>query len=106
MDANTTLIIIVLVFGAIVLIWALLFRGKGKAEISAGPVKMSVEGESADVDAATASDVSGGVAIEDARAGGGILAEADDGGGVTMKRVRAEDDIIATSSASSNAPKA
>ena len=46
---------------------------------------------------APASESLGGVRIEDAKAGGGVLAEASDGGGVQMKGVEAGEDIIASS---------
>jgi len=105
MDTNVTLIIIVIIFALVVLAWALLFRKKGKASIKAGPVEMTVEEESH----ATAAAI-GGVTVEDvrsenARAGGGILAEASDGGGVRMKGVTAEEDILASASTPDDAPK-
>ena len=45
MDANTTLIIIVVILAILAVIWALLFRKRGKMKIEAGPVKMEIEGE-------------------------------------------------------------
>jgi len=134
MDGNTTLIIIVVVFAVVILAWALLFRKKGKASIKVGDVEMSVEGENPEHRMAVAQDSVGhdahapahnaqapesaqpaesrirldarpGVSIEDAKAGGGILAEDSTGGGVTMKGVEAGDDIIASSSKPGDSPK-
>jgi len=109
MDANTTLIIIVIIFAIVLLAWALLFRKKGKASIEAGPVKLSVEGENptsaADVPNTATSDKTGGVDIENTEAGGGILVEVRDGGGARLKDVKAGDDIL-VSSEQGAAPKA
>jgi hypothetical protein len=105
MDTNVTLIIIVIIFALVVLAWALLFRKKGKASIKAGPVEMTVEGENQVPAPAHETPAPGGVTIENARAGGGILAEASDGGGVRMKGVTAEEDILASASTPDDAPK-
>ncbi len=45
MDTNTTVIVIVVIFAILALIWALLFRRRGRMKIEAGPVKMEIEGE-------------------------------------------------------------
>ena len=124
MDGNTQ-IIIAFIFAAVVLGLAWRFRGKIKASIKFLGAEVSVEGENpAQADAPapahnaqapesaqpaesrTRLDTAGGVTIEDAKAGGGILAEDSTGGGVKMKGVEAGDDIIASSSKPGAAPKA
>ncbi len=103
MDMNTTQIITIVIFALLVLVVALRFRKKLRASIKAGPVKLTVEGENHPP--ADAPESRGGVRIEDAEAGGGILADASDGGGVSMKRVKAAEDILASAS-KPDAPKA
>ena len=111
MDGNTTLIIVV-IFAILVVVFALLYRRRLRATIKMGPVQFDVDGESSTSPAMDAPDsdsdnvASGGIRIEDAETGGGILAEDNTGVGVNLKKVKAEDDIIATTNKPDDAPKA
>ena len=130
MDGNTQ-IIIVIIFAVVVLVVVWRFRGKIKASIKFLGAEVSVEGENPErritdpaehdapapahnapagesarpAESRIQADTAGGVSIEDAKAGGGILAEDSTGGGVKMKGVEAGDDIIATSSKPGADPK-
>ena len=127
MDGNISVIIIVVVLALLALAGMLLYRQRGSVNFKIFGIEMGFKGENPVPEQADAPapahnapagesarpaesrnrlDTAGGVTIEDAKAGGGILAEDSTGGGVKMKGVEAGDDIIASSSKPGAAPKA
>ena len=114
MDGNTVLIIVVVVLALLALAGMILYRQRGDVNFKLFGIEFGFRGENpapkqpdapAPAHNAPAGEA-GGVKIEEAKAGGGILAEASDGGGVQMKKVEAGDDIIASASKSDTDPKA
>ena len=121
MDGNISVIIIVVILALLALAGMILYRQKGSVNFKVFGIEMGFKGENPSPEQAdalapahnarptesrTRLDTTSGVSIEDAKAGGGILAEDSTGGGVRMKGVEAGDDIIASSSKPGDAPKA
>jgi hypothetical protein len=117
MNGTTALVIIVVIFAIIALAWMARYRRRGEAQIEVGGTKVSVKGENdpppdktivpAQVTAPASSLAPDrpGINIQDAKSGGGILAEDKTGKGVNVERVETKDDILA-SSETPPAPKA
>jgi len=109
MDSTTALVIIVVIFAVVALVAIWRYRHRIGIDIQAGPAKLGVQGESdpapgknpAEGQPVTPTNApvsdKPGVNIQDAKAGGGILAEDKTGKGVNIERVETKDDILASS---------
>jgi len=101
-SSSLTIIIIVALFAIILVAAFLVFRQRAKARIK-------VPGAEFELDASDQKPPQPhAIEIEDAETtAGGILAQDETGGGVGMRKVKAQDDIIATTKKSEGAdPKA
>ncbi len=90
---DKTSIIIIAVLGLITIAAFLLFRSRVRVEFG-GPLGVKLKVDASNV----TSQSKGGVVIEDAASRrGGVRAEDKTGGGVSLRKIKAEKDIIASS---------
>ena len=93
MDSTSLAIVIVIALLVLVVIASfIVFRKQAKVKINTPLGNLELDASNR-----TPAAPKPGISIEDAEAGGGILAEDNNGGGVGIKRVKVADDIIATS---------
>ncbi|RIK45685.1 MAG: hypothetical protein DCC57_16295 [Chloroflexi bacterium] len=96
---NWTPIIIVALLAVVAIVFALRYRGGGKATLR-GPFGASLEAEGSNPTPQPEPPPRPGVNVADARSqGGGILAEDRTGRGANVERVEVQGDILASSEA-------
>lgn len=105
MDNNTLFLLLVIVLAIVIVAGFFLFRGRSKASIQAGPVKMNFEGasqtagtESAKTTAPTR-PAAADVQVTNAKSSsGGAYVTDDAGGSIRVDQVEVKDDIIVSRS--------